>query len=193
MVLSADPVRDPGPLALVGTAAALATSDLPFPEVLGAIRVSLVKGGLIALPTYDEQREAKLTITVCGTENGIVMVEAGAHDASEAEVLDAIDFGHQCCKKIIGGIRELVTQMGKPKMQYTPVPLDQELYGQIESQYRAKLADALDTAKYPKLESQTKVAALKAQIVEGTAEEKRPEVGLVRLAERTASFPWATS
>ena len=188
MVLSADPVRDPGPLALVGAAAALATSDLPFPEVLGAIRVSLVKGGLIALPTYDEQREAKLTITVCGTENGIVMVEAGAHDASEAEVLDAIDFGHQCCKKIIGGIRELVTQMGKPKMQYTPVPLDQELYGQIESQYRAKLADALDTAKYPKLESQTKVAALKAQIVEGTAEEKRPEVGKILEALKESIF-----
>jgi len=70
------------------------------------------------------------------------MVEAGALGASEAEVLEAIDFGHQCCKKIIAGIRELVAQMGKPKMQYTPVALNQEIYDQIAAQYRADLADA---------------------------------------------------
>jgi polyribonucleotide nucleotidyltransferase len=180
MVLSADPQRDPGPLALVGAAAALAVSDLPFHEVLGAIRVSLVKGSLIALPTYDEQREAKLTITVCGTDNGIVMVEAGAHDASEAEVLDAIDFGHQCCKKIIAGIRELVAQAGKPKMQFTPTPLDPELCAQIESQYKAELLEALDTAKHPKLESQVKVDELEKKAIEAIAEEeKKPEAARI--------------
>jgi polyribonucleotide nucleotidyltransferase len=188
MVLSADPIRDPGPLALVGAAAALAVSDLPFHEVLGAIRVSLVKGGLIALPTYDEQREAKLSITVCGTESGIVMVEAGAHDASEAEVLDAIDFGHQCCKKVIAGIRELVAQTGKPKMQFTPVALDKELYSQIETQYKAELADALDTAKYPKLESQTKVAAVKAKVLVGCPDEKKAEAGKILEAIKEGIF-----
>src|SRR3974377_1537689 len=64
MVLSADPQRDPGPLAIIAGAAALALSDIPFPEVLGGIRISLVKGQMIALPTYDEQRESKLSITV---------------------------------------------------------------------------------------------------------------------------------
>src|SRR5271157_5730558 len=117
MVLSADPIRDPGPLAIIGAGAALALSDLPFPETLGAIRVALVKGALVANPTYDEQRGATLVITVCGTESGIVMVEAGSLGASEAEVLEAIDFGHQCCKKIIACIRELVAQAGKPKME----------------------------------------------------------------------------
>jgi len=175
MVLSADPVRDPGPLALIGAGAALAVSDLPFPEVLGAIRVALVKGVLMANPTYDEQRGATLVITVCGTESGIVMVEAGALGASEAEVLEAIDFGHQCCKKIIAGIRELVAQMGKPKMQYTPVALNQEIYDQIAAQYRADLADALDTEKYPKLESYAKIHELKAKVLEAFPEERKPD------------------
>ena len=173
MVLSADPVRDPGPLALIGAGAALAVSDLPFPEVLGAIRVALVKGVLMANPTYDEQRGATLVITVCGTESGIVMVEAGALGASEAEVLEAIDFGHQCCKKIIAGIRELVAQMGKPKMQYTPVALNQEIYDQIAAQYRADLADALDTEKYPKLESYAKIHELKAKVLDTFPEERK--------------------
>jgi polyribonucleotide nucleotidyltransferase len=175
MVLSADPVRDPGPLAIVGAGAALALSDLPFPETLGAVRVGLVKGTLIANPTYDEQREASLLITVCGTESGIVMVEAGSHGASEAEVLEAIDFGHQCCKKIIAGIRQLVAQAGKPKMQFTPVALDKPLYDQLAGQVRDELADALNTEKYPKLESHLKIAELEKKTVEALAEEQRAE------------------
>jgi polyribonucleotide nucleotidyltransferase len=175
MVLSADPIRDPGPLAIIGAGAALALSDLPFPETLGAIRVALVKGAMIANPTYDEQRAATLVITVCGTESGIVMVEAGSLGASEAEVLDAIDFGHQCCKKIVAGIRELVAQAGKPKMVFTPVALDQALYDQIASQYRVELADSLDTQKYPKLESQEKIHELKKKVIAEVPEEQQPE------------------
>ena len=179
MVLSADPQRDPGPLAIIGAAAALALSDIPFPEVLSGIRISLVKGQMVALPTYDEQREAKLSITVAGTETGMVMVEAGAQGASEAEVLDAIDFGHACCKKIIAGIRNLMAQAGKPKMAFTPAPLDQKLYDAMAAQYRAELADVLDTEKYPKLESYIKTAELKKKIVESYEEEQRTEVSKV--------------
>ena len=175
MVLSADPIRDPGPLALIGAGAALAVSSLPFPEVLGAIRVALVKGSMVANPTYDEQREAKLVITVCGTERGIVMVEAGALGASEAEVLEAIDFGHECCKKVVAGIRQLVAQAGKPKFEFTPAPVNQELYDQIAGQYQGELTDALDTEKYPKLESYTKLAELKAKVLEPVADEQKPE------------------
>ena len=65
-------------------------------------------GKYIANPTYTEGRESKLNIVVAGTEDGIVMVEAGAQQVSEAEVLGAIEFGHDCCKKIAAGIRELM-------------------------------------------------------------------------------------
>src|SRR5712691_3293130 len=106
MVLSADPTRDPSTLAIVGAGAALAISDIPFQHVLGGVRVASVKGKLIANPSYDETRESKLNIIVAGTADGIVMVEAGAKHATEAEVLDAIEYGHDCCRKIAKAITE---------------------------------------------------------------------------------------
>jgi polyribonucleotide nucleotidyltransferase len=114
MVLSADPLLNPDTLAMVGAGAALAISDIPFQETIAAVRVGLVDGEYVANPTYDQARDSKLNITVAGTEAGIVMVEAGASGATEAEVLQAIDFGHECCRKIIAGIRDLVTKAGKP-------------------------------------------------------------------------------
>src|SRR5271165_6885740 len=82
LVLSADPQRDPGTLAIVGAGASLALSDIPFHHVLGGVRVGNVKGKLVPNPTYEETREAKLNIVVAGTEQGIVMVEAGAQHAT---------------------------------------------------------------------------------------------------------------
>src|SRR5579875_3499836 len=119
MVLSADPQFDPGVLSIVGAGAALAISDIPFHHVLGGVRVGLINGVYRANPTYDEIKDAKLNITVAGTEEGIVMVEAGANEATEAEVIDAIEFGHECCKKLAAGIKELVQATGKTKMPFT--------------------------------------------------------------------------
>jgi len=78
MVLSADPEQDPNSLAIVGAGAALAISDIPFSYVLSGVRVGMKDGKYIANPTYTEGRESKLNIVVAGTEEGIVMVEAGA-------------------------------------------------------------------------------------------------------------------
>jgi polyribonucleotide nucleotidyltransferase len=175
MVLSADPEQDPNSLAIAGAAAALAISDIPFPYVLGGVRVGLLNGTYVANPTYTEGRESNLNIVVAGTEDGIVMVEAGAQQVSEDDVLGAIDFGHSCCRKIAAGIRELVALSGKPKREFTPPPLDQELYDQISQQAREELTDALNTQKYPKLESYSRVAALRKRIVEALPEEKQDE------------------
>src|ERR1700730_14715682 len=150
MVLSADPEQDPNSLAIAGTAAALAISDIPFPFVLGGVRVGMRDGKYLANPTYSEGRESKLNIVVAGTEDGIVMVEAGAQQVSEAEVLGAIEFVHQCCKKIAAGIRELMKVEGKKKREFVTPPRDQELYEQIAKSVRAELTDALNTQKYPK-------------------------------------------
>src|SRR5579864_1964887 len=120
MVLSADPVRDPSTLAIIGAGAALAISDIPFQHVLGGVRVALVNGKLIPNPSYEESRESTANIVVAGTEDGIVMVEAGAQQATEEQVLEAIEYGHSCCKKIVAGIRELVAKAGKSKWTYTP-------------------------------------------------------------------------
>src|SRR3989440_2621674 len=131
MVLSADPEHDPGVLAIIGAGAALAISDIPFHHVLGGVRVGLIKGIYRPNPSYDETKDAKLSIVVAGTEQGIVMVEAGANQASEAEVIDAIQFGHDCCKKIAAGIRRLVQASGKTKREFTSPAVNQEMLEKI--------------------------------------------------------------
>ena len=177
MVLSADPEQDPNSLAIAGAAAALALSDIPFPYVLGGVRVSMKDGQYIANATYTEGRESSLNIVVAGTEDGIVMVEAGAQQVSEDEVLGAIEFGHNCCKKIAAGIRELMRLAGKPKREFAPPALDKDIYAQVEKEAREELADALNTQKYPKLESYSRVADLKKRVVAAQSEEKQDEAG----------------
>jgi polyribonucleotide nucleotidyltransferase len=177
MVLSADPEQDPNSLAIVGAAAALAISDIPFPHVLGGVRVGMKDGQYLANPTYTEGRESALNIVVAGTEDGIVMVEAGAQQASENEVLGAIEFGHDCCKKIAAGIRQLMAAAAKPKRVFDPPVLDQEIYAQISATAREDLTDALNTQKHEKLESYALVDEIKHRVVEALPEEQREEGG----------------
>ncbi|MBV9399889.1 MAG: polyribonucleotide nucleotidyltransferase [Bryobacterales bacterium] len=177
MVLSADPERDPSTLAIIGAGAALAISDIPFDHVLAAVRVGLVDGKMIANPGYEESKSAKINIVVAGTEQGIVMVESGSQQATEQEVLDAIQFGHDSCKKIAAGIRELVKKTGKTKAAYTPPAVNQELYDRIASSIRGELQDALNTQKYDKLESYSRVDEAKAKALEPVAEEQKSEAG----------------
>src|SRR5271167_1933707 len=175
MVLSADPVRDPSTLAIVGAGASLAISDIPFHHVLGGVRVGMVDGKLVANPTYEETKASKVNIVVAGTEGGIVMVESGAQQATEAEVLAAIEFGHDCCKKIAAGIRELMKKTGKKKMEYATPPINQPLYDQIAKSVQVELKDAMNTQKYEKLESYARVDAAKKKALEGIPDEQKIE------------------
>jgi polyribonucleotide nucleotidyltransferase len=186
MVLSADPERDPSTLAMIGAAAALAISDIPFHHTLAAVRVAMVNGKMIANPSYAESRDSKLGIVVAGTEDGIVMVEAGAQQVTEAQVLEAIEYGHECCKKIATGIRELVKKCGKPKKEFAAPPINEEMYAKIEKAVRAELTDAMDTRKYEKLESYSRVAQAKKKAVEAFTDEEKAEAKALfdRLKER---------
>src|SRR5579875_1425207 len=157
LVLSADPQHDPAILAIVGAGAALAISDIPFHHILGGVRIGLINGTYRANPAYEETKDAKLSIIVAGTDEGIVMVEAGANEASEDEVLDAIEFGHDCCKKIVAGIRELMKLAGKPKREYTAPALNEQMLEKISGAVREQLSDALNTEKHGKLESYSRV------------------------------------
>jgi polyribonucleotide nucleotidyltransferase len=175
MVFSADPARDPSTLAIIGAGASLAISDIPFEHVLGGVRVGMIDGKMIANPTYEETKASKVNIVVAGTDGGIVMVESGAQQATEAEVLAAIEFGHECCKKIAAAIRELVKKCGKPKRVFTPPEINQALYDQIEKSVRVELQDAMNTQKYDKLESYRRIDEAKAKVVEPLEEELQPE------------------
>ncbi|MFL6354084.1 MAG: polyribonucleotide nucleotidyltransferase [Bryobacteraceae bacterium] len=180
MVLSADPQHDPGVLAIVGAGAALAISDIPFHHVLGGVRVGLINGTYRPNPSYDETKDARLNIIVAGSDEGIVMVEAGANEASEAEVVEAIEFGHGCCKKIVAGIRELVKLAGKPKREYVPPALNEEMFAKISGAVRNNLSDALNTEKYSKLESYTRIDQAEEQArALFTEEDEQAEAGNV--------------
>ncbi len=175
MVVSADPERDPSILAIIGAGAALAISDIPFHHVLAGVRVGLHKGTFLANPDYEQTKDSKLNIVVAGTAEGIVMVEAGANEASEAEVVEAIEFGHACCKKIVAGIGELVKVAGKTKRTYTPAPVNASLATKISDLIRPELTDALDTKKYAKLDSYHRVKDAKKKVLESLSEEEKPE------------------
>jgi polyribonucleotide nucleotidyltransferase len=178
LVLSADPQNDPAPLAIVGAGAALAISDIPFHHVLGGVRVGVDGSGkLYANPSYDETRDGKLSIMVAGTEEGIVMVEAGANQVSEEQVVDAIEFGHDCCKKIAKGIRELMAKVGKTKRVYEPPQPSEEIAAKISDEIREELADALNTQKYQKLDSYHRVKEAKKKAVALFLEEQQLEAG----------------
>jgi polyribonucleotide nucleotidyltransferase len=177
MVLSADPERDPSTLAIIGAGAALAISDIPFDHVLGGVRVGMVDGKLVANPGYEEAKSARINIVVAGTEEGIVMVESGSQQATEAEVLDAIEFGYECCKRIAAGIRQLMKNAGKAKKPYSPPAINQELYDLIASAVRPELQDSLNTQKYEKLESYRRVDECKAKALEPIDEGQKAEAG----------------
>ncbi|MBI3682976.1 MAG: polyribonucleotide nucleotidyltransferase [Acidobacteria bacterium] len=177
MVFSADPAHDPSTMAMMGGVAALAISDIPFHHVLAGVRVALVQGEMIVEPSYEQIKAADLSIVVAGTEEGIVMVEAAGTGVSEAKVVDCIEFGHACCKKLIGGIKELVTLCGRKKREFAPPAIHPELMARIAAKYRADLSDAMNTEKHAKIDSYHKVAALRAQCQAEYPEEQQAEAG----------------
>ncbi len=168
LVLSADTQNDPDIVGINAASAALALSDIPFLGPIGAVRVGMKDGQFLVNPTYDEQREGTLRLTVAGTKDGIVMIEAGASEIDEESIVEAIEFAHTEIKKICAAIDELVQKGGKTKRAVTPPEFDQAYFDQLKKKVGAQLADALNTEKYPKLESYSKVkeikTALKAEI-----------------------------
>jgi polyribonucleotide nucleotidyltransferase len=177
LVLSAETERDPAPLAMVGAGAALGISNIPFHEVLAAVRVGKVDGKFIANPTYNQTKDSSLSLIVAATETGVVMVEAGAKHVDEEEVLAALEFGHECCKKICAGIRELMKLCGKTKYEFVSPKINEEMFAKIDAMIRTELTDALDTKKYNKLESYSRIDALHAKVEESFPEEERSEAG----------------
>jgi len=172
MVLSADSENDPDVIAVTAASAAVYCSDLPFSKPIAAVRVGLLNGQLVANPTVAEQKTSLLNIVVAGSEDAIVMVEAGALEVSEETVADALQFGHDQVRKIIAVIRELHSKINPSKVEVPPLPFDQELAKQIEQQYGERLHDALDTAKYPKKESYRRVGALREELLATIPEEE---------------------
>src|ERR671936_1913771 len=106
-------------LAMNGASAALAVSDIPFPTQVGAVRIGKLEGRFVVNPGEPDIPESELDLIVAGTDDAILMVEAGAHEATEAEILDALDIAHQEIKKLCAAQRELAELAGKKKVDLT--------------------------------------------------------------------------
>ena len=165
MVLSADTDNNPDVIGLVAGAAALYLSDIPFVNPLAAVRVGLVDGHLVTNPTYSEVKESLLNMVVAASEDAIAMVEAGATGVSEETVNDAIQYAHGEIKKIIAMEKELFQKLGIQKRTFTAPELDQAIENEVRQKVEVNLREAMDTSKYPKLESQKKVSGLKEALI----------------------------
>ncbi len=163
--MSVDHVNPYDMLAMNGASAALMISDVPFPTPVGAVRIGKVDGNFVVNPDEEALFEgADLDLIVAGTDEAILMVEAGANEIPEAEILDALDIAHENIKKLCAAQRELAEQAGKAKVAVEIPQAHAELYEQIKGSH----GTALDTATQveDKLERQEATKAIEEQILE---------------------------
>ena len=142
-VISADTENDSDVLALTGASAALSLSAIPFQSTIAAVRVGLVGEELIINPTYEQRRQGNLDLVVAGSKDALVMVEAGAKEVSEEEMVRALDAGHDAIRQIIVEIDKLAAAAGKTKLQVNATDLDAGVAAEIEGQLLNPLADAM--------------------------------------------------
>jgi polyribonucleotide nucleotidyltransferase len=171
MVLSADSENDPDMIAVTAASAALSISKIPFVNPIACIRVGLIDGRLIVNPTVAEQKTSLLNIVIAGSNDAIVMVESGSLEVSEDTVADALEFGHAEIRKISAAIRDLQARVHPVKFEVVRPAFDEVLYKEIRDKFEARLRDALDTAKHPKLESYGLVDTIKEEILSPIPEE----------------------
>jgi len=174
LLLSADGQNDSDVLAITGASAALALSGIPFTRTLAGVRIGFVDGRFVVNPTFDERRNSTLDLTVAGTSDGIVMVEAGAKEVSEEDMVQALDTAHKAIKEIVAGIDALAGQAGKTKQTPPVNETDPAFVREVEAKSYDKLAAAMRIQD--KLENYATVDKVLEELVSGydeTDTEKR--------------------
>jgi polyribonucleotide nucleotidyltransferase len=141
-VLSSDRENPTDVLAMSTASAALHISDIPWSGPIAGMRVARVDGELIALPTFDQSAKADLDLIVACTKDAIVMVEGGAEEASETEIIDALYFAFNEAQKVIGLIEKIRAAVGKPKREFSVPKIDAGLAGKIAALADEKLKAA---------------------------------------------------
>jgi polyribonucleotide nucleotidyltransferase len=168
MVMSADTDNDADVLAITGASAALAISEIPFEKTVAGVRVGLVNNQFVINPTFAERKESLLDLIVAGTKDGIVMVEAGAKQVPEAQVVGALEAAHAAIKQLVAVIDELKAAIGKPKLAVKAHEIPADFRSKIESSVTGPLADAM-RIKF-KLESYAQVDKVKADMMASLGE-----------------------
>jgi polyribonucleotide nucleotidyltransferase len=174
LLISADAENDSDVLAITGASAALAISSLPFEKTIAGVRVGLIDGQYLINPTYAERRLSRMDLIVAGSADAIMMVEAGAKEATEEEMVGALDAAHTAIKTIVAAIDDLKGACGKTKTVVTPKAIGHEFYREVEEKVYVPLAEAMRIED--KLENYATVekvlADLVASIPEGEVERR---------------------
>ena len=174
LVLSADSENDTDVLAITGASAALALSEIPFEKTIAGVRVGLVDGQYVMNPTFEQRKQSKLDLVVAGSRDGLVMVEAGAKEVSEEQVVEALGAAHEAIKQIVESIEDLAKEAGKPKLKVTAKEIDHDFYREVEEKVLVPLTEAMRIRD--KLESYNRVDQLledlAASLPEGEVERK---------------------
>ena len=185
--MSVDHVHPYDILAMNGASAALAISDIPVAKHVGAVRVGKLDGDFVVNPEEERLEELDLDLIVSGTDEAILMVEAGADGVTEAEILDALDIAHSEIKKLVATMEELREKAGKEKLEIEAPQVDEATLESIKSSHGAKLDEA--TQVQAKLERQDAIDAVEEEVLEQYApptEDEQPD--RERLAEVKAAF-----
>ena len=167
--LSIDHVHPYDILAMNGASTALMISDIPLPTPVGAVRIGKVDGNFVVNPAEpdlldDAESPSELDLIVAGTEEAILMVEAGASEIPEAEILDALDIAHAEIKKLCALQRDLAAKVGKEKKVFETIQVDEAVLAEIKGSHGSDLDAA--TQVEDKLDRQDATKAVEAAILE---------------------------
>jgi polyribonucleotide nucleotidyltransferase len=174
LLLSADLANEPDTLGVIGASAALYFSDIPFTTPLGAVKVGLVDGHYVVNPTDVELDRSPVNMTVVSNEDGIIMIEAGAKEVDEEQLLEALALAHETNQQIIRAQKELFASLGIRKREFKAKALDPEKLAQVEREHGAALLEAMQVRGKKANEAALKAVreAALAQIPEENIEEK---------------------
>ncbi len=146
-VMSVDPDCETDIMAMIGSSVALATSDIPWEGPTGSVRVGMVDGQFIINPTLEQRERSEMNLTVAGTKDAIMMVEAGANEVPENVMLDAILFAHEEIKKIVEFIDEIVAEVGKPKQETNLYKIPEDIDAAVRAYAVDKMKAAIKTVE----------------------------------------------
>jgi polyribonucleotide nucleotidyltransferase len=181
LVLSADAENDTDVLAITGASAALALSEIPFEKTIAGVRVGLVDGQYVINPTFAQRKTSKLDLVVAGSKDGLVMVEAGAREVSEAQVVEGLNQAHAAIKQIITAIDDMAREVGKKKLAVPRKEVAADFYREIEGKVFEPLAKAMRI--HDKLENYESVETALKELVAAI-----PETEAERRADAKAIF-----
>lgn len=161
--------------AMIGTSAALAISGIPFDGPIGAAKVGYKDGQYILNPTFSQLADSDLELVVAGTDSAVLMVESEANILSEDVMLGAVMYGHKEMQVVINAIKELASEVGKPRWEWTAPETDQSLAEKVATSFEQPLSEAYKISE--KLSRQQAVGDLRAKAVEELSTEEGPTEG----------------